>query len=205
MGGRPVRIFAGPVAVELETQARSAAPFSLNQPDRIYGNQRASRVFDAITVHASGERGFVAAHAWLGAPDVRAHLQSIASLDAAYGLHVLERQVFLDAAAVQLEMLVPALVVLATSLEALTEPETQKASTLPASLAPLMRFKEFAVGDDLDRSELFETRAEDVQRVAREVEPFVAEIAEYLESRVWTREMHCLSDLLELVREAGRK
>ena len=153
-------------------------------------------------MHASGERGFVAANAWLVSPAVRAHVQSIASLDAAYGLHVLERQVFVVAAAVQLDLLVPALVALAVSLEALTEPETPREGTLPASLAPLMRFEEFAVSDDLDRSELFETRADDVQRVAREVEPFVGEIAEYLEGRVWTREMHCLSDLLELVREA---
>ena len=32
----------------------------------------------------------------------------------------------------------------------------------------------------LDRGELFETRADDVQRVAREVEPFVEEIEDYL-------------------------
>jgi hypothetical protein len=102
---------------------------------------------------------------------------------------------------VQLDLLVPALVALAVSLEALTPPETPREGALPTSLAPLMRFEEFAVSDDLDRSELFETRAAAAQRVAREVEPFVAEIAEYLEGRVWTREMHCLSDLLELVRE----
>jgi len=197
-------MFAGPLALQLETLARSAARFSLNQPDRIYGDQRATRVFSGITIHASGERGFVGANAWLGSPDVRTHLQHIASADPAYALHVRGKEVELITAAVQLDLLAPALVALATSLEATAEPEAQAEGRLPTSLAPLMRFREFAIADDLDRSELFETRAWDVRRVARELEPFVTEIDEYLGTPdlVWTKDVHALSDLLELVLEA---
>ena len=110
-----MKMFAGPLALQLETPTRSAAPFSFNKPDRIYADQRASRVADGITIHTSGERSLVVANAWLGSPDVRTHLQYIVSADPAYALHVRENAIELITAAVQLDVLVPVLVVLGRS------------------------------------------------------------------------------------------
>lgn len=205
--GRSVKIIAGALAFELETPSRSPAPFSLNQPERVCGNQRATTLVEGVTVHASGERGIAAANAWLRSADVRRLVERIASVDAGYGLHVLENEVWVAAATTRLEVLAPALVALAASLETMTPmapPEEAPASQLPPSLAPLLRFREFAIADDLDRAELFETRSAEVARVAREVEPFADEMQDYLGTPglVWSDDAHSLSDLLELVLEA---
>jgi hypothetical protein len=205
--GRSVRLFAGPSCLELETKLRGPASFSINQPDQISGAQRVRQRSGGLSVHASSRRDLAAGLEWLTSPHVRTDLDRIAAVDAGFGLHVNSIGIDLVAATDRLDVLEPAFLALAGSLDAAPDWKDEREGGLPAELAMLMRFKAFAIPDDLQRSALVEERADDVERVVRDLEPFVPAIESYLRAPdlEWTDEVHALSALLELVYERTRR
>lgn len=204
---------ASAAAMEIDPDAMVSHRFSLNKPDAINGDLHfvgalgAEELGISIFTPQAPRRADVLQA--LRDADIVSAAARLKAMDSECGVHVLQKLIVLDTSAPSIEATLPALVRLAVLIEGVL-PSTPvppiAADGLPPHLAPLLQYRDFAAGDDLEREQLIDERPADVARVVATVAPLVDEILAYLQATThpWTLADHVLSDLVELCREARR-